>query len=573
MPENAIIRVLLVEEDDSDAERIRTLLENASSHQFEIVTVGLIKLALDLLSQHRFDVLLLGLTLPDGRGLSNLNQVQAMAPNVPIIAMSNVNDERLALQAVKAGAQDYLVKSRTDHDTLLRALRYSIERKHAEERMAYLAHYDVLTDLPNRALFRDRMTRAFAHAQRHGRNIALMFLDLDHFKSINDTLGHDAGDQLLVAAASRLEACVRRIDTIARLGGDEFTIVVEEISTENDVTVIAQKIIDAMARSFVLNGDEVFVTVSIGIAMFPNHGLDPVTLIKNADTALYSAKAHGRGCFHFYNPHMHFLATERLALVTALRHAVRRSEFELHYQPLLETHTQRLHGVEALLRWNHPTLGQLAPERFVSLLEDTGLILDVGTWVIRAACQQIMKFGDASPTVSVNVSMRQFHQPDFVGTVATIIRDTGIDTARLQFEVTESVLTDNVAATTAKLRALHALGIRIAIDDFGTGYCSLSYLKQFPLHAIKMDRSFIRDIATGNNDAAIATAIIALGHSLNMEVVAEGVETEAQLAYLRDRGCDFVQGFLYGQPMSASALTAWLYERGTMGRALKLSAS
>jgi diguanylate cyclase (GGDEF)-like protein len=407
------------------------------------------------------------------------------------------------------------------------------------------------------------MTRAFAHAQRHGHSIALMFLDLDHFKSINDTLGHDAGDRLLKTVARRLESCVRKNDTIARLGGDEFTIVLEDVSNAEDIASVAQKILDTMSRSFALDSHEVFVTVSIGIAFYPTCGLDPVTLIKNADTALYAAKEHGRSCFKFYNPQMHLMASERLATVTALRHAVQRREFVLHYQPLVEPRTQRVTGVEALLRWNHPSKGLVSPNHFIPLLEETGLIITVGEWVLRAACTQAKSLAEQGmPPVrmNVNVSMRQFQQPDFVNHVANILEETGADPRMLQIEVTESVLADNVPATTAKLRALRAIGIKTAIDDFGTGYCSLSYLKQFPIHGIKIDRTFIKDIETGSNDAAIANAIIALGHSLSMEVVAEGVETESQLTFLKGQGCDIVQGFFYSEPLPANALTTWLRE-------------
>lgn len=560
MSEQAIVRVLLVEDNSDDVAQFQELIADAGADRFALTTVGLIRGALDHLCQHTYDILLLDLTLPDGRGLSNLNQVQAIAPTMPVIVMSNINDERLALHAVKAGAQDYLVKGRMDSRVLARVMRYAIERKRVDERLTYLAHYDVLTGLPNRVLFRDRMTRAFAHAQRHGHSIALMFLDLDNFKSINDTLGHDAGDQLLKTAARRLESCVRKNDSIARLGGDEFTIVLEDVSNADDIASVAQKILDSMSRSFSLDGHEVFVTVSIGIAFYPTCGLDPVTLIKNADTALYSAKAHGRGCFKFYNPQMHLMASERLAMITALRHAAQRREFVVHYQPQLDPRTRHVCGVEALVRWNHPTKGLVLPTQFISLLEETGLIISVGEWILHTACTQLRSLADEGLLLkmNVNVSMRQFQQADFVRRVANIIEETGADPKQLQLEVTESVLVDNVHTTTAKLSALCAIGIQTSIDDFGTGYCSLSYLKQFPLHGIKIDRTFIKDIETGSNDAAIANAIIALGHSLNMEVVAEGVETENQLAFLKGQGCDIVQGFYYSEPLPGDLLPGWL---------------
>ncbi|MBI3773949.1 MAG: EAL domain-containing protein, partial [Gammaproteobacteria bacterium] len=324
---------------------------------------------------------------------------------------------------------------------------------------------------------------------------------------------------------------------------------------------MAQKIVDSMSRSFHLEGQELFVTVSIGIALFPTCGLDPATLIKNADTALYSAKDNGRSCFKFYNSHMHNRASERLSMVTALRHALPRGEFRLEYQPQIDPRTQRVLGVEALIRWNHPEQGELLPTTFIPLLEDNGMIVEVGEWALRHACLQLKAWRNAGLPplrMCVNISARQVRQADFVRRVANIINETGIDPAFLQFEVTESLLIDNVAATTAKLRALRGLGIQIAIDDFGTGYCSLNYLKQFPLHVLKLDRSFIKDLEARSNDAAIVTAMIALGHSLDMEVVAEGVETEGQLMFLRGQGCDAVQGHLYSKPMAPEAFPTWL---------------
>ena len=574
MPDQSLIRVLMVEDNPGDVRLVEEMLATSGSNQFSLEHVGYIKHALERLAQHRYDVLLLDLCLPDGRGLSNVNKIQATAPGLPIIVLSSNGDEQLALQAVKAGAQDYLVKGRGDAHLLMRAMRYAIERKQVDGRLVHLAHYDSITDLPNRTLFRDRMTRALVHAQRNTRRVALLFLDIDHFKTINDTLGHDAGDELLIAVARRLETCVRKNDTVARLGGDEFTAILENIDDADDAAAVAQKIVDTMSRSFRLEGQELFVTVSIGIALFPTCGLDPATLIKNADTALYSAKDNGRSCFKFYNAQMHNMASEHLSMVTALRHALPRGEFLLEYQPQIDPRTHRVLGVEALLRWNHPQQGLLPPTTFIPLLEDSGMIVEVGEWVLLNTCLQQKAWTDAGlppMRMCVNASARQFRQTEFVRRVATIVAETGVDPAYLQFEVTESLLIDNVAATTAKLRALRGIGIQIAIDDFGTGYCSLNYLKQFPLHVLKLDRSFIRDIEARSNDAAIVTAMIALGHSLDMEVVAEGVETEGQLMFLRGQGCDAVQGFLYSAPMAAAALPTWLTEFNRRARPNVLS--
>ena len=561
MSDQPLIRILMVVDDLGDIRLAEEMLTASDTNQFSLEHVGSIKHALENIAQHRYDVLLLDLSLPDGHGLSNVSQIQALAPGLPVIILSSVRDEQLALQAVKAGAQDYLVKGRGDAHLLTRAIRYAIERKQVDGRLIYLAHYDSLTHLPNRALFRDRMTRALAHAQRNARRVALLFLDLDHFKAINDTLGHDVGDELLISVARRLETCVRKNDTVARLGGDEFTAIIENIDNADDVAAVAQKIVETMSRSFRLDGHELFVTVSIGIALFPTCGLDPATLIKNADTALYSAKDNGRSCFKFYNSQMHTMASEHLSMVTALRHALPRGEFLLEYQPQIDPRTHRVLGVEALLRWNHPEQGALPPTTFIPLLEHSNLIVEVGEWVLRTACLQLKAWTDAGLPplrMCVNTSARQFRQPEFVRRVATIVAETGADPAYLQFEVTESLLIDNVAATTAKLRALRSIGIQIAIDDFGTGYCSLNYLKLFPLNVLKLDRTFIKDLEARSNDAAIVTAMIALGHSLDMEVITEGVETQGQLMFLRGQGCDGVQGFLYSKPLAADALPVWL---------------
>ena len=571
MSDQPLIRILMVADHPEDIRLLEDMLANAGTDQFTLQHVSSITHAVDTLAQQRYDVLLLDLSLPDGHGFSNINKIQATAPNLPVIILSNISDEQLALRAVMAGAQDYLVKQRDDVHLLMRAMRYAIERKHIDRRLLYLAHYDNLTNLPNRTLFRDRMNRALSHAQRTARRVALLFLDLDHFKAINDSLGHDAGDDLLIAVARRLETCVRKNDTVARLGGDEFTAILENIDHADDAAAVAQKIVDTLSRSFCINGQELFVTVSIGIALFPTCGLDPATLIKNADTALYSAKDNGRSCFKFYNSQMHAMASEHLSMVTALRHALPRNEFQLEYQPQIDPRTHHVIGVEALLRWNHPKHGTLMPTTFIPLLEHSGLIVEVGEWALRTACLQQKAWVDAGMPplrMCVNTSARQFRQTEFVRRVATIVAETGADPTQLQFEVTESLLIDNVAATTAKLRALRAIGIQIAIDDFGTGYCSLNYLKLFPLHVLKLDRTFIKDIESRSNDAAIVTAMIALGHSLDMEVIAEGVETQGQLTFLRGQGCDAVQGFLYSEPMSAEALPLWLSEFVEQARSL-----
>jgi diguanylate cyclase (GGDEF)-like protein len=556
------IRVLFVAADANDINLLDQKLANSTRQaKFHLTTVGLLKDALQQLTENTFDVVLLSLQLPDGRGLGSLNKIQGVSPRVPIVVLGGINDEELALYAVQAGAQDYLVKNQLERNLLIRSLLYAIERKRTEERLSHLAQYDVVTGLPNRVLFRDRLTRALAHAQRKKQMVALMFLDLDHFKSVNDSLGHDVGDQLLKAVAERLKSCLREGDTIARLGGDEFTIILEEISESENIANVAQKIIDMMSRSFLVGGQEIFITTSIGIATYPDCGTDQNTLIKNADAALYDAKAHGRSVYRFYHQKMNIIATERLELLTSLRHAVDRDEFILRYQPQVNSYSGQLVGVEALLRWNHPEKGLIYPSQFVHLLEDTGLIIPVGEWALREACKQCKAWqntGLPAIPVSVNISARQFKQKNLVSMVSQILLDTKLDPRYLQLELTESVLVDNIGVTVATLRALHTIGTKLSIDDFGTGYSSLSYLKQFPLHALKIDRSFLQDINKRSEDAAIAIAIITLGHSLRLDVVAEGVETNEQKEFLKKQNCNIMQGHLFGYPMHAVQIAEWL---------------
>ncbi|MCI0506655.1 MAG: EAL domain-containing protein [Gammaproteobacteria bacterium] len=566
------IRLLMVEDNPADARLVQEMLaDSANSRKIELTRTGRLKEALELLHNSSFDVLLIDLGLPDSQGLDTLYQIQTAKPSLPVVVLSGHDDEQLALEAVQAGAQDYLVKGQGDGNLLTRALYYAIERKRSEERLAYLAQYDPLTDLPNRALFRERLTRALKLAMRRREPAALIFLDLDHFMDINDTLGHDAGDELLLNVAARLKNCIRAEDTIARLGGDEFTIILGRIIHKEEAATVAEKIIDVMSRPFSLNNNEVFVTASLGIATYPACGGNPETLIKNADTALYSAKAQGRSNYQFYEAEMNVAVSERMVMINDLRHAVQRGEFLLYYQPKLCAKRNEVIGMEALLRWNHPVSGIVLPTQFIPLLEETGLIIAVGKWVLRVACEQNQAWISAGLPplpISVNISARQFHQKHLVSTVADILNATGLDPRYLELEITESVLLENADNACETLRELHDLGVQLAIDDFGTGYSSLNYLKQFTIHTLKLDRTFIEDIGTNANDAAIVEAVIGLGHSLRLKVVAEGVETEKQLNYLRDRGCDEVQGFYFSCPVPPAEYERWYLNQAQLPRNL-----
>lgn len=428
------------------------------------------------------------------------------------------------------------------------------EKKEAEERILYMAHYDALTNLPNRILFRDHLELELAHAHRSGRMVAVMFLDLDRFKIINDTLGHAFGDQLLRAVAERLRACVREGDTVSRLGGDEFTFIIPDIANSQDTVLIAQKILNAMSRSFQVEGHEVHVTPSIGIALYPSDADDAGSLIKKADTAMYHAKEHGKNTFQFYRDDMNVSNFERLTLENGLRKALEKGELLVYYQPLIDQNTGQIISMEALARWQHPDLGMIYPTKFIPIAEETGLIVPIGEWVLMKACAQTRTWHDAgfhTLRVTVNLSARQFKQQNLVSTIIQVLQKTGLDPHYLELELTEGIVMQNDVAILLALRELKALGILLSIDDFGTQYSSLSYLKRFPIDTLKIDRSFVHDITTNPDDAAIVTAIIAIAESLKLKVVAEGVENKEQAAFLHKLRCDNIQGYVYSHPLPA----------------------
>lgn len=437
------------------------------------------------------------------------------------------------------------------------------ERKASEQRIHRLAYYDALTHLPNRTLFQDRLHTALQSAERQKSWVVLMFLDLDRFKPINDSLGHAAGDRMLKEMATRLLGCVAEDDTVARMGGDEFTLLLQpRISREmalNRAIHVAEQILASLVKPFVLEGREFFVTASIGIALSPQDGNELSQLMKNADTAMYHAKERGKNNFQFYQADMNASALERLELESDLRHALDQNEFVLYYQPQFSGDGKRLTGAEALLRWRHPRRGLVPPGDFIPVLEELGLVVDVGDWVISEACRQLKTWHQNKvrvPKVSVNISARQFSDGQLGTRIATILKDTGLPPACLELELTESILMREVNEAMQILDSLKNLGLSIAVDDFGTGYSSLNYLKQFPIDVLKIDRTFVDGLPSGEQDAQIARAIIAMAHSLNLAVIAEGVETHEQLDFLREHGCDEVQGYLFGRPMPANRFEA-----------------
>ncbi len=430
--------------------------------------------------------------------------------------------------------------------------------KEAQDKLDHLAHHDPLTALPNRLLFQDRLQHAMARAARVDGQLAVLFIDLDRFKNVNDTLGHHVGDELLKQVAGALADRLREGDTLARLGGDEFIVLLEDVAGAASARNVADKLVELFERPFLVAGHELFVTGSVGISLFPQDAQDLNMLVRNADVAMYQAKARGRNGYQFYAPSMTGEAVERLRIETLLRRAIEKNELRLVYQPQVEIDSGRLIGVEALVRWHNPELGQVAPDRFIPLAEETGFIGQLGKWVLEQSCRQMVRWQQAGlfvPKIAVNVSARQLERGGIVPMVAAVLRETGLEASRLQLEVTESVIM-NTGDALQFIEDLHAVGVGLAIDDFGTGYSSLAYLKQLPVQTLKIDRSFIKDISTDPNDEAIAIAIIQLGKSMNLSVIAEGVEDDGQAAFLLRHGCNRAQGYLFGRPAAPTDLLA-----------------
>lgn len=436
-------------------------------------------------------------------------------------------------------------------------------RKMAEDKLQHLAHFDSLTGLANRSLLEARLRQALTSAAQYKQQVAILFLDLDRFKMVNDTLGHDAGDLLLQAAAERLKARTRINDTVARLGGDEFVIILPHITQVDTVVIVVSKILEALSEPFLIRGKELLLAASVGISLYPSDGEDAQTLLKRADIALYRSKAKGGNGYEFCTTEMSMQATEKAEIETGLRHAINHNEFVLHYQPKVDLKTGAVIGVEALVRWERPQQGLVYPGEFIGVAEETGLIVPIGLQVLKKACEQTVFWqkaakGKVNISIAVNLSIRQIREKELIPSIIKILDETGIDPHFLELELTESLLMLDMAASVSVLRELKKLGVKIAVDDFGTGYSSLSYLKQFAIDRLKIDQAFIGDVTTDNNDAAIVIAIIAMAHSLGIKVIAEGVETQAQLKFLIDHGCDEIQGYYFSPPVTEEKILPFL---------------
>lgn len=434
-------------------------------------------------------------------------------------------------------------------------------RKRYERQLLRQANYDILTGLPNRMLAMDRLKLALAQAKREGSMVGVMFLDLDNFKHINDTLGHDAGDNLLVEAARRISSCLRGTSTVARLGGDEFLVVLPGLSGPESSSQVADRILETFIPAYYLNNQEVFVTTSIGIAIYPTDSGNSGSLLQHADAAMYQAKHQGKSSYAHFTPEMTEVSQERLQMESRMRRALELQEFELYFQPIVDTNTGKLHAAEALLRWNNPSMGMVMPDRFIPLAEETGLIIPIGQWVIQQACLAATRWREITGLdigISVNVSPRQFRDPDFTGIVMNALSSNKLAPELLELEITERLLLDNSIETAGILRTLDRAGVRLSVDDFGTGYSALSYLKSYPFDTLKIDKSFVQDVKKESDDASLVRAIINMAHSLGLTIIAEGVEDESQTHFLKQEGCDRAQGYFYSHPLPGEEFIKWL---------------
>lgn len=572
---NDLLKILLIEDHAGDALLFRSLLAEAGAKAPWIGSVTTLADALRELEAATYDAIICDLDLPDSEGISTLKHLISAAETTPIVVLTHCEDDDFTLELLTHGAQDYLIKGQCDGPLVLRTIRHAIERKEADRRVRFLSNYDKLTGLANRELFHDRLRQAIARAERSGHLVALLFLDLDRFKTVNDTLGHVAGDELLIAVANRLKQCVRKADTIARLGGDEFTVIVEDVTSTLEVDLICSKLVAAFEKPFVIQRHELHVTTSIGVTFYPTDDLDETALIRNADAAMYKAKEQGRNKFCVFTSDLSAAAVWRMGIESAMRHAVERNEFYLCYQPKFDVLTGQVLGAEALLRWESPQYGLVSPADFIPVAEDSGLIVPIGAWVLRQACVDARGWqrpGKKPLHVAVNLSARQLRGGEFTQTVRAIVAERLIDPRLLQLEITESLLMEDTAASAQVLRDLKALGVDIFLDDFGTGYSSLAYLKKFPIDGLKIDRSFVVDLPGDQDDAAITLAILALSQALRLRVIAEGVENAAQYEFLRRARCDEVQGYFFSKPLRQEDFALWLdqFERTALSDPLAL---
>lgn len=552
-----------------DEQQIRELLAALLGHIYECQTAASAEEALTALEQGTFDLVISDIDMGGMSGLELVPRVHKLSPDTVVVMISGNQYIETAIEAMRVGAFDYITKPldmrhveaaverALGHFSLLKEKRRYEEQLETllEQRTAEvdrLAYYDTVTHLPNRTLFEDRLAQAVAIAKSTNQTLGVLFISVDQFKKVNDTLGHGPGDSLLREFAVRLGNCIDETDTVARFGNDEFALLQTQIKGTKDVIETIGALSQVLRFSFDLDGQELFATASVGVSLFPLDGDDSQTLLKNAGAALYKAKRSGGANYQFYTADMHDLASRRLALETSLRRAIHNQEFLIHYQPRVCVDSLEITGAEALVRWQHPQLGLISPSEFVPLAEDTGLIVPIGEWVLRNACLQNKAWqeqGFSPIQMAVNISARQFDQQDLAEMVIRTLDETNLDPAHLELELTESSLMQNPETVADVLHKLKGMGVNISIDDFGTGFSSLASLKRLPIDALKIDQSFVRDATTDPDDASLVMAIITLAHNLRLKVIAEGVETEEQLRFLHLLRCDEIQGYLFSKPL------------------------
>jgi len=549
--------------------RIEQLLGESANLVAQVHHARDIDAGFEQLQDDKIDVVLLHFSWPE-YGFELFEKLYQRAAGTPIIVLADQEDEALALKAVQAGAEDFLVDGEVDQNILLRSIRYSMEKnrllKELEESRRlerHVAYHDFLTGLPNRMLFVDRLEQTLSQARRVAKQVAMLYINLDGFKRINDTLGHGIGDQLLQSAARRLQESVRESDTVARLGADEFAITLFGLVDGKEAVDLARKVRNAMASPFYIGEQELFTTVSIGISMYPADGADAATMIQKGGVAMYRAKKSGKNNYKQYTLAMDATFVEHFTLENSLRRAIANEELVTYFQPQVNLGTRDIMGVEALVRWQHPTLGLVPPDKFIPLAEEIGIIASIDEWVMRSACTQARAWQTElgqSLRVSVNLSAQRFRQKNLADMVATILRETQLSPELLCIEITESNVMENMEHTTAILRTLKALGVILSVDDFGKGYSSLNYLKTFPIDILKVDRSFVSGIPIDRDDMAISTAIVVLAQSMALKVVAEGVETADQLSFFRSLNCDAIQGYYFSPPVPAAEVSKYMSE-------------
>jgi diguanylate cyclase (GGDEF)-like protein len=563
--------VLLVGGSSADADLLRALLEHSAQTAIALSHAHNLSQSFEALEGSGVDVLLMDVGAGSPRDLVAVSQARVRAPLVPVVVIADSDDEILAVKAVEIGARGYLIKCALSAGALVWSLQHAIRNQRmfvelniARERARQLATYDQLTGFANRSLFQDRLDQAVASARRNRQKLGVLFLDLDHFKVVNDTLGHLAGDALLRLASQRIATCLRKSDTGARLGGDEFAILVTNLAEDGDAVRVAEKILSTLKEPVPLKGRDHMITASIGISTFPKDAGSADELIKKADQAMYAAKAAGRARYAVAAQLVRPEEQERAARERRLRSGLEGHELALHYQPVVDVSRGRVIGAEALIRWRHPELGLMLPGDFLGLAEESDLIIDIGAWVLRTACAQAAAWqqgGHPGVRIAVNVAPQQFGAGEFVASVRDALRETGLRPESLELEITERSLLSGGQRTLAQFAMLRGLGVRTAIDDFGTGYSALAYLKQLPVDVLKIDQSFVRAVASDPADATITSTIVQMAGALNLTTIAEGVETNEQMQLLASYGCNRMQGYLFGEATSSEVFSKLLGAR------------